>query len=73
MGLHRFCAVCYFINPGRGGGQRAVRGDLRNGLLGVRVLWFLSRLGFNNGHRSERTHSYSHKGQVMGDTGNPHG
>lgn len=73
MGLHRFCTRHWLVSLGHAGGQRAVRGDLRDRLLGVLVLWFLCSLSFNKGHCSECNHSYSHKGQLTGDTGNPHG
>lgn len=60
VGLHRFCSRHYLVGLGHAGGQRAVHGDLRDGLLGVLVLWFLCSLSFNAGHSSECNHCYSH-------------
>lgn len=70
MGLHRVCACHYFESLGHAGGYRAVHGDLRDGLLGVLVLWLLCRLSFSTGHHSECNHNYSYKGRLAGD--NPH-
>lgn len=69
MGLCRFCSRHYLVNFDRAGGVRAMHGDLRDGLLGVLILWFLCCLGPNKGNCSQ----CDHKGQLTRDTGNPHG
>lgn len=71
MGLHRICSWDYFKSLGHAGGYRAVDRDLRDGFLGVLVLWLRSSLSFSVVHHNESNRNYSHKSRLAGN--NPHG
>lgn len=67
MGLHSLCARHDLESLRCAGGHRAVHSDLRDGLLGVLVLWLLRSLSLSAGCHSQCNHSYSYKGQLAGD------
>lgn len=71
VGLHGICGRHDLKSLGHAGGNGAVDCDLRDGLLGVLVLWLRCSLGFSIGHHSDCNQNYSHKSRLAGN--NPHG